>query len=264
MPARPLRARDQRDATPSRRGRCSGVMVASQARMEPPRRSPALNRTSSPDVARPPVAGDRAGGSSSRWPGSAAPGCSRPPRPSAPGPSGPADPGRPLPGLPPQPLVEPGDPAAVAQRPQLVPLARRPAPPPHHQRGQPPPPPVLPGRHPLDIPRRQRPPPGHQDPRHHRPMGHDRASSSRPARARPRGCAPSRARRTAPRTPRTAAAAAPPARRGQLRRGSPPQPGHAGEDARPCARRKPAILLIHASSRACAARRGAESPLGGC
>src|SRR5215216_2437646 len=60
--------------------------------------------------------------------------------------------GRPPPGLPPQPLVEPGDAAAVGQRPQLVRFLHDPPDLPHYQRPQPPPPPVLPGRPPPHLP----------------------------------------------------------------------------------------------------------------
>src|SRR5512132_2308161 len=139
-------------------------MVASQARMEPPRRSPALNRTSSPHVTRPPVAGDR-GGRVERPGGRGAQHQDAPVLLGRPLPAPrPRDPGRPLPGLPPQPLVEPGDPAAVAQRPQLVPLPDDPSHLLHDRGGQPQPPPAPPGGPPPHLPRPPLPPPADPPP----------------------------------------------------------------------------------------------------
>src|SRR4029450_9742016 len=120
---------------------------------------PSQDRATLPDVTRPPVAGDGAGhlerpGGRGAQHQHAAVVLGRPLPPPRPGHEG-----RPLPGLPPQPLVEPGDPGAVGQRPQLVLPLDDPPHLPHHQRGPPPPPPVGPGRPPPPHARPAPPPP---------------------------------------------------------------------------------------------------------
>ena len=158
-----------------------------------------------------------------RWPASAGPGPSRPPRRSAPVPG--ARPPRSAPARSPiEPLVEPGDPGPVRQRPQLVPLLDDLVGLGHHQRGRPRPA-GPPGRH-LDIHRPAAPAPSHHHPSAPPPHA--------PPPPRPLGrhmhapegvlqsCSSNR-----PRTPRRPVAAPPRAPEGQSGSGGPPHPGHA-------------------------------------
>src|SRR5512132_18435 len=223
--------------------------------------SPALTRpSSSPGVTRPPVGGDRGGrvelpGGRGAQHQDAPVLLGRPLPPPRPGHEG-----RPLPGLPPQPLVEPGDPAAVAQRPQLVPLPDDPSHLLHDRGGQPQPPPVPPGGHPLDIPGRHLPPPGDQHPRHHRPMGHRLPALGGQHVGPPEGVLPVVLVEPPPERLEQQPAQGHQLRPAELGGGHGPQPGHASGGCQVVCQERTGHTAIHASSRADAARRGGGPP----